>query len=387
MFSHDTLKAARELFPYTASGRIYLNHAGTSPLSTRVIRAMDQYLHERSVGILETYQGDLELVRKLRSSLSALINAEGPERISLQASTSDSINLVAAGLPWKSGDRILLNDLEFPANIYPYLNLKRFGVELDFIESRDGMVTPEMIEDALTPRTRLLALSAVQFLSGHRADLRAIGSLCRSRGVMFAVDAIQAVGATGIDVQHMQIDALSAGAQKWQMGPHGTGFLYITQELQSRIHQQYLGWLSVQDPWEFRNLEQPLAVSARRYEGGSLNFPGIHGYHASVATLLEFGLSAIEDHLLDLTTILFTQLAGLQQVKLITPENRSARAGIVTIQLPSGIDGNRFLRKMEQEGITPALREGKIRFSPHFYNTPDEMERTAEATARCLQNS
>lgn len=387
MFPHDTLKAARELFPYTASGRIYLNHAGTSPLSTRVIRAMDQHLHERSAGILETYQGDLEIVRKLRSSLSTLINAEGPERISLQASTSDSINLVAAGLAWKSGDRILLNDLEFPANVYPYLNLRRFGVELDFMESRDGMVTPEMIEDALSPRTRLLALSAVQFLSGHRADLRAIGSLCRSRGVVFAVDAIQAVGAVKIDVRHMQIDALSAGAQKWQMGPHGTGFLYLTKELQSRIHQQYLGWLSVQDPWEFRNLEQPLAESARRYEGGSLNFPGIHGYHASVTTLLDFGLPGIEDHLLDLTTILYTQLTGLQRVKLITPENRLARAGIVSIQLPSGIDGKHFLLKMEQEGITPALREGKIRFSPHFYNTPDEMERTVQATARCLLNS
>jgi selenocysteine lyase/cysteine desulfurase len=386
VLSNDTLKAARDLFPYTTSGRIYLNHAATSPLSARVVRAMSQYLHERSVGILETYPNDLELVRKLRSSLAILINAEGPERISLQASTSDSINLVAAGMVWKSGDRILSNDLEFPANVYPYKNLKRFGVELDTIGSRDGIVTPDMIEDALTPRTRLVALSAVQFLSGHRADLRSIGSLCRTHGVVFAVDAIQAVGAMKIDVQGMQIDALAAGAQKWQMGPHGTGFLYITEELQSQIHQQYLGWLSVQDPWEFRNYEQPLAASARRYEGGSLNFPGIHGYHASISTLLEFGSSAIQDHILDLTTILHTKLAELPGVNLITPMDRSARAGIVSIQLPSNIDDKRLLLKMEHEGITPALREGKIRFSPHFYNTPDEMERAVEATARCLRN-
>ena len=386
MLPEDRLTFARSLFPFTASKRIYLNHAGTGPLSTRVVSAIERHLHERSEGILETYPADIEIVRRLRASIAALIHAEGPERISLQGSTSDAINVIAAGLPWRSGDRILLNDLEFPANVYPYHNLKKSGVELDIITSRDGLVTIDMIERGLTGRTRLVALSAVQFQSGHRADLAAIGALCRAHGIVFAVDGIQAVGAVRIDVQAMQMDALAAGAQKWQLAPHGTGFLYVSEALQSRIRQQYLGWLSVQDPWNFRDYEQPLARSARRYEGGSLNMPGIHGYDAAVSTLLEFGPATIEDQILDLTAMLHAGLEALPGITVITPRDRNARAGIVSIQLPPGINDKRFLVKMHEEGIVPALRDGMIRYSPHFYNSAEEMARTVEVTGRCLRN-
>jgi selenocysteine lyase/cysteine desulfurase len=211
-----------------------------------------------------------------------------------------------------------------------------------------------------------------------------IGELCRQRGVIFAVDGIQAVGAVGIDVQRMKIDALAAGGQKWQMAPHGSGFLYLTDELQSRIQQQYLGWLAVEDPWNFHNYNQPLASSARRYEGGSLNFPGITGYAAAVATLLEFGIENIEAHLLDLTDTLIAGLHAIPGVTVITPKPRPARAGIVTIRLPEGTDGERVLARLQQEGILPAIREGHLRFSPHFYNTPGEMEQTIAAVRRLL---
>jgi selenocysteine lyase/cysteine desulfurase len=336
---------------------------------------------------LDTYPADIELARRLRGSLAKLIHAEGHARIAFQSSTSDALNIVAGGLRWKSGDRILLNDLEFPANVYPYLNLKKHGVELDVIPSRDGMVTVEMIERWLGPRTKLLALSAVQFLSGHRADLAAIGSLCRRRGIIFAVDGIQAVGAMKIDVQAMSIDAFAAGAQKWQLAPHGTGFLYVSEDLQSRIQQQYLGWLAVEDPWNFRNYDQPLAHSARRYEGGSLNLPGLHGYEAAVSTLLEFGPDAIENHILDLTAVLREGLQALPGVKVITPPRREDHAGIISIQLPSTTNDKRFFVNMQENGVTPALREGKVRYSPHFYNTVEEMERTVEITRQSLGNS
>lgn len=386
MLSPEQIAAARALFPYTGSGRIYLNHAGTCPLSTRVVAAMQHYLDERSAGTLETYSRDLETVKRVKAGLAALIHAEHPDRIAIQPNTSDALNIVAAGLPWKTGDEILLNDLEFPANVYPYLNLKRFGVHLTVIDSRDGMVTAEMIAGAITPRTRLVALSAVQFLTGHRADLTALGELCRSRGVVFAVDGIQAVGAVGINVRQMKIDALAAGGQKWQGAPHGTGFLYLTEELQARIQQVDLGWLAVRDPWDFGNFNQPLASSARRYEGGSMNSPGMYGYDAAVSTLLEFGIDAIEDQLLSLTATLMSGLAATPGITVITPEPRSARAGIVTIRLPGGTDDKRFFLRMEQEGVTPAPREGKIRFSPHFYNTLEEMERTVAAVRLSLRH-
>lgn len=384
LLSGETLQQARGLFPFTAQGRIYLNHAGTSPLSTRVVNALDRYFKERSEGRLENYSQDIAMVTQCRSLVQRLINAESPDRIALTCNTSDAINVVASGLPWKSGDRILLADLEFPANVYPYVNLKQSGVELDIVRSADGRVTTEMIAGGISDRTRLVALSAVQFLSGYRADLAAIGGICRQRGIVFAVDGIQAAGAIAIDVQRMNIDALAAGAQKWQMAPHGSGFLYLTEELQSRLHQQYLGWLSVDDPWDFYNYHQPLARSARRYEGGSLNIPSLWGMHASLATLLEFGLDSIESHLLSLTQILIEGLNDIDGVSMQSPAAPRERAGIVTISLPTRAPQKNILRVFEDQKITVALREGKLRFSPHFYNTPGEMFQVCETTREIL---
>ncbi len=387
LFPSETLARARELFPHLKQGKIYLNHAGTSPLSTRVVEAMTAYLHRRSEGDLDTYQNDLGMVAECRTAVSRLIRAESADRIAFHCNTSDAINVVAAGIPWKTGDRILLGDIEFPANIYPYVNLKPLGVELDFISAPDGRLTTEMIASKIGQHTRLLALSAVQFLSGHRGDLRSIGSLCRNNRTIFAVDGIQAVGAVRIDVQKMSIDALSAGAQKWQMGPHGTGFLYLTEELQSRIHQKNLGWLSVENPWDFYNYAQPLASSARRYEGGSLNMPGLWGMREAISTLVEFGPDGIESHILAITSGLIERLMKIDGVTLFTPLPEDERAGIVTISLAPPLDPLNAFEKLRDRGVTIAIREGKLRYSPHFYNSMEDMDRAADITEEVIREA
>jgi selenocysteine lyase/cysteine desulfurase len=290
-------------------------------------------------------------------------------------------------MPWKSGDRVLLNDMEFPANVYPYFHLRRLGVEIDHIRCASGKITPEMIEAALTPRTCIVALSAVQFLAGYRADMAAIGEICRRHGVFFVVDGIQAAGAIHVDVQAMKIDALAAGCQKWQMAPHGTGFLYLKEELQSHLQQQYLGWLAVREPWDFFNFNQPLAASARRYEGGTVNFPGIMGMHAALATLLEFGMDKIESHILVLTQILTDELQKIDGVELFSPASLPERAGIVTIKLPPRVNGNAVLQSIGARNITISLRDGKLRYSPHFYNSPEEVLTAVEATRECLNKA
>jgi cysteine desulfurase / selenocysteine lyase len=378
-FPADVLARARELFPFLATGKIYFNHAATSPLSTRVLDALSRHLKDRSTGGIDTYWTDVRVVKAWREAVQTLINAESPDRISFQGNTSDALNIIAAGLPWKSGDRVLLNDAEFPANIYPYLNLKRFGVEIDLLPADRGVFTAETVAGALTPRTRLVALSAVQFLSGYRADLREIGELCRRHGVVFAVDGIQAVGGVRIDVQAMRIDALAAGAQKWQMSPQGTGFLYLTEELQERIHQAHLGWLSVHDPWEFRDLNQPLASSARRYEGGSLNMAGIHATFAAISTILEFGPGAIEEHLLAITGRMLEVFEAIDGIEIITPREESRRAGIVTISAGNREASGQLFDHLRQQSMIAAVREGLVRFSPHFYNSMEEVDRIAEA--------
>jgi len=375
----DALARARGLFPFLATGKVYFNHAATSPLSTRVLDALSRHLTDRATGGIDTYWTDVRVVQAWREAVQRLINAESPDRISFQGNTSDALNIIATGLPWKSGDRVLLNDAEFPANIYPYLNLKRFGVEIDLLPADRGVFTPETVAGALTPRTRLVALSAVQFLSGYRADLKGIGELCRRHGVVFAVDGIQAVGGVRIDVQAMRIDALAAGAQKWQMSPQGTGFLYLTEELQERIHQAHLGWLSVHDPWEFRDLSQPLASSARRYEGGSLNMAGIHATFAAISTLLEFGPEAVERHLLGITGRMLEAFEAIDGIDIITPREESRRAGIVTISAGGREASGQLFDHLRQQSMIAAVREGLVRFSPHFYNSVDEVDRVAGA--------
>ncbi len=387
LLSETLLAKARDLFPHTRTGVTYLDHAATSPLSTRVVEAMSLYLQERSSGALNTYSADLRKVSECRSFVQRLINAESPDRIALVGSTSDSINIIASGIPWKTGDRVVMSNMEFPANVYPYLALKRHGVEIDVIGSDEGRITSGMIEAATTPRTRLVALSAVQFLSGYRADLATIGEMCRRRGILFVVDGIQAIGAVQVDVQAMHIDAIGAGSQKWQMGPHGTGFLYLTEELQKRIQQQFLGWLSVEEPWDFHNYGQALAPSARRYEGGSLNYPGIWGMHAALATLLEFGIRSIEGHIHALTEILtegFRDFDGFELCSFTLPEER---AGIVTIRPTRAIDLQSVFRSLANQKIIISLREGRLRFSPHFYNSPEEVQSTVSALVECIAST
>jgi selenocysteine lyase/cysteine desulfurase len=347
---------------------------------------MTKYLQERSTGKLETFWDDLPMVGELRQFIQRMINAESADRIALSCNTTDSINIVAAGMPWKTGDGILLNNIEFPANVWPYINLKRLGVELDIIQTTDGRITPEQVSKHLGPRTRLLALSAVQYLSGHRADLATIGTLCRERGAVFVVDAIQAVGAVRLDVQAMKIDALAAGGQKWQMSPHGTGFLYLTEELQAHLQQATLGWLAVQDPWNFTDFTQPLASSARRYEGGSLVMPSLLGMHAALSTILETGLDAIEGQILAITRKLIQGFQCVEGANVVTPDADNERAGIVTISLPSGVDEKAVFKSLLLRNIHAAVREHMLRFSPHYYMTEEEMAIVTEGLRESIKH-
>ena len=380
LIPHDQLQALRELFPHTQKGVVYLNHAAVSPLSTRVVRAQTQHLQDRSSGKIETFFDDVVQIDLTKRCIQRMINAESFKSIALVGNTSDALNIVASGIDWKPGDRVLLNDQEFPANIYPYYHLKNQGVEIDVMKCPDGRVTPELIYSSLQPRTRLLALSAVQFLSGYRADLMLLGDVCRSKGIIFAVDGIQAVGGIELDVQAMKIDAMAAGAPKWQMGPQGIGFLYLTEELQSRVHQKYLGWLSVENPFDFTNWDQPLDPAARRYEGGTVNIHGMWGLHAALSTLLEVGPSVIESHIMSLTQTLMDEFLDATDVKLFSPVELSERAGIVTIELPTSVDPTLAFQELTRREVFISLRNGKFRYSPHFYNTREEILSAATNT-------
>jgi len=380
LIPRQKLDQIREEFPHVKSGQIYFNHASLSPLSKRVVRTISDYLRTHSDGTQVSYDDELKIESDCRMAVQTLIHAESKDRVALIGNTSDAVNIVASGLPWQRGDRIILNDMEFPANVYPYYHLQEQGVIIDIIKCPDGRITPQMIADTLTPRTRVVAISAVQFLSGFRVDLATVGQMCRDRRIWFVVDGIQAVGAVPIDVQKMRIDGLAAGGQKWQMSVQGTGFLYVHEALQDAIRPQFVGWLGVQDAWNFRNYGQPLASTAKRYEGGTVNHLGFAGLHASLSLLLEQGNEAVENHILALHEKLVSGFRSIEGVRVVSPLIDQERAGIVTIELPASADPNDIFKKFLARNIIISLREGKLRFSPHFYNSPEEVERVVETT-------
>jgi selenocysteine lyase/cysteine desulfurase len=376
-----------------------MDHASVGPLSTHVTEALQQHLYHRSAGEVNTFARDVEHAQRCRVLLSRLLNAESAERIAFCPNTSDALNIVAAGLQLGAGDAVLLNDAEFPSNVYPFLHLRSRGVHVEFLRAQNGVVTAEAVESALWRlqsgdllRVKALSLSAVQFLSGFRADIGAIGEVCKRHGVVFIVDAIQALGVVPIDVRAMHIDALASGGQKWLMATTGIAFLYVSAALQERLQQPTLGWTSVQTPWDFFRYDQPLAPTARRYENGTLNFPGIIALKASLETLLVSGIEAIQEHVLALTD---TLLSGLQVLAadtgLLTPVTfaRQQRAGIVSAKLESTrlsrTDAERIVQDLLDKKISISLREGHIRFSPHCYNTQEEIKVTLEALQYALQ--
>lgn len=366
-----TVDEAGKLYPYIVTGNIYFNHAALSPLSQPVLEAIQRYMTERSLTQIENYVSYQEVYIRTKERIGRLINAS-PDRIAFGDNTSNALNIPARGIKWHRGDRIILNDIEFPSNVYPFLNLKDEGVEIDFVKSVNGQVTFEAIQAAITPSTRLISISHVQFLSGYRTDIEKIGSLCREKGIIFVVDAIQSAGATEIDVIKCKIDFLATGTQKWLMALEGLSFFYITEELQERISQHYAGWLSVEDAWSLLDYKLVFQHTAECYHNGTLNNIGIYALDASLGLFEEIGLHKVEESILNNSEYLINRLseAGLKPILAGVP--RENIAGIVSF-IPK--DAKKVYDLLMQNNIETATREGILRISPHYYNTREEIDK------------
>ncbi|MBI2428521.1 MAG: aminotransferase class V-fold PLP-dependent enzyme [Ignavibacteriales bacterium] len=363
------LDTYRSWFPHIQTGKIWLNHAAISPVSKRVSHAITHHLNNRSFGDIDVYPSVIAACERTKKNLAALINTT-PDRIGFVLNTSDGLSILANGLDWKTGDRILLNDIEFPANGVPFLNLKNLGVEIDYVKSTNGEISIEEIERAITPRTKLLSISFVQFLSGFKADLTSIGDVCKRHGIIFCVDSIQGLGAAPLDVQESKIDFLSNGGNKWLMGLMGTGFVFVTAELQERIRQKQMGWTSNKNFFgDFFQYRIDLDETARRYENGTQNYIGITALKESTATLLEVGIDNVHEHLLMLTDQIISFCDG-NGFELASPRDRTKRAGIISIKHP---DVKTIFDDLNEQRIVVSLREGILRIAPHFYNSEEDL--------------
>ncbi|MBZ0182596.1 MAG: aminotransferase class V-fold PLP-dependent enzyme [Melioribacteraceae bacterium] len=365
-----TKNEVRQLFPHLQTGKIYFNHASIGPLASPIVQKLNDYLFERSVSPIKNFNTFVRASIGAKELLGKLINAN-PKRIAWVDNVSNGLNVLAQGLEWKAGDRIILNDLEFPSNVYPFQNLKSYGVEIDFVKSRDGKILLEDLEKAITPKTKMLSISAVQFLSGFRAELKSIGELCRKYNIIFAVDAIQAVSAVNIDVEEMKIDFLAGGSQKWLMALQGLSYIYLTEELQNRINQKHLGWLSVKNPFDMLNYEQDLNDNADRFQNGTMNAIGITALYESLKLFNSFGFENLENSVIENSVYLIEKLNELGITPFVNSDDKNILSGIVSFKTENS---QQLFEELNDQNILGELREGYIRFSPHYYNTKEEID-------------
>ncbi len=367
----DISAAWRHEFP-VAENLIYLNHAAVAPLSLRAAAAMKNLADDGCQWGSLHYSTWMESYDGLRSVAARLSNAD-PGEIALVKNTSEGIATVALGFPWKPGDRIVAFHEEFPANYYIWKKLEEWkGVRVEWLSCFDPL---EKIE-AAARGARFLAISFVQYLSGYRADLAAIGDICGRHGVFFFVDAIQGLGAYPFDVRAMNVQAYAADGHKWMLGPEGCGVLYVQQDWQDRIEPVEFGWTTVKGYADYASREMAVRTDAGRYECGTLNTIGCFGLRASIELILEVGVENISRQVTHLTDIL-VEGAREKGYEILGQRSAETASGIVSIRKP-GVDSRLVWSRLKDAHITSAPRQGWVRLSPHFYISAGDIRTVVE---------
>ncbi len=369
------LEDSRIKFPITQRFN-FQDHAAVAPLSGPAAETLILYAREMAefAHVHGTYYRTVEHVRQ---SAARLIKADA-EEITFVKNTSEGLNYVANGVQWVTGDNVVSTTMEFMANVYPWMNLEQRGVELKRVAEEDGRIPFDRIAKAVDKRTRVLAVSAVQWSNGFRMDLHRLGELCKDKGILLCVDAIQALGVHPIDVRAMNIDFLAADGHKWLCGPDGAGVFYCRRELLKHLRVSEPGYLCMKGDWDTQEPKFELRDDARRFDSGAYNVAGICALGASIDLLLEVGIEEVQRRVKQLTDQLVDGLHK-KNWKVYSHRTPSEWSGIVTFGSDKQdlVALQRHLR--DEFKIIIARRLGRLRASPHFYNTPEEIGQLIEA--------
>ena len=375
--SYDVAGLRAAEFP-GATETPYLNHAAIGPIPERTRRALDAFNARRTA---PHQLADRELhgmLAQARAAAASLIGAQ-PGAIALATNTSHGLNLAASALPLGRGDVVLVSDREFPANVYPWMLLRKRGIEVELAPcAPDGWPDEEYLVSRLDdPRVRVLAVSFVQFANGYRADLGRLGAACRAHGAFLVVDAIQGLGNSPLEVGETPVDVLACGGQKWLLSPWGSGFVYVRPALIAALEPVVAGWMAFAGTDDFTRLTEydpRFHGDARRFEMATLPFQDFHGMAVSLGLLAELGVARVAAHTRALHVPIL-QWADERGVRVTSPRDEGHRSAIVCIAPKDPVVAHRALKAA---GVVCSLREGAIRLSPHCYNTLAEMERVVE---------
>ncbi len=367
----------RNLFP-AAQKYTYLNSAAVSPIPTTAVDAVLGQLKDVSENGTANFADWIATKQRARELVAAMLNVRA-EQIAFMRNTSDGFASVAGGLKWKKGDNIVTFAKEFPANFYPWRRIRdSFGVELRLCPERNGRIDHDEFCALIDENTKLVSISSVQYGSGFCADLERIGRAARRVDALFAVDIIQGFGARPYDLPAQFVDIASGASHKWLCAPEGCGILYLSDRARDRIEPTFVGWISVEVPWNFEDLEQPFKPNALAWESGTSGSSLFYGLEQSLKLLHDVGAEKIEKYVENLTDYLCELLTG-KDYEIVSSRATAEKSAIVCIKSTNGLAPNEIDARLQKENIIISPRNDRIRIAPHFYNNWEDIERFVDA--------
>ncbi len=365
-------------------GRVWLNCAHQGPLPRAAAAAAQEAIAWKLAPHHLTTERFQEVPRRLRQALGRLLGVS-PDDVVLGNSASYGLHLLANGIPWRPGDEVLLVAGDFPSDLLPWLALEKKGVTLRFLEPRGPVLEADELLPHLTAASRLLCLTWVHSLTGGAVDLDALGAACRERGVRLVVNASQGVGARPLDLARAPVDALLGVGFKWLCGPYGTGYCWLRPDLRESLEYNQAYWLAMQTADDLAH-QPPVPtprtdLGARRYDVfGTANFFNFKPWAAAVEYLLAQGVAAVAEHDQRLVARLLDGLDP-ERYRVLSPRQGERRSTLVYLSHRDPGRNRGIYEGLKAQGIDPAFRRGALRFSPHLYNTDQDIDRALAALA------
>lgn len=357
---------------------LYLNHAAVAPWPKRAADAVEAFARENCMQGARNYPNWLNTEKHLRENLRQLINAESVSEIGLAKSTSEALSIVGMGVDWKPQDEIIISTQEFPSNrIVWEAAAQRFDARVIEVDLDSADSPEQALLSAVTPKTRLLSISSVQYGSGLRIQPDRLGPALRAKGVLFCLDAIQSVGACPIDVRSSAVDFLMADGHKWMLGPEGLALFYCRQPLQDTLQLHQYGWHMVRARGQYDVRQWEPSQDAKRFECGSPNQLGIQALKGSIDLILEVGPDVIEQRIHENVRRLRQGLTATGDFTTPTPESKDRHLGILTL-VPTRVDPEKLIKRLMGRGLVCAYRGGGLRLSPHFYTSESVISRSID---------
>ncbi|MFV0387778.1 MAG: aminotransferase class V-fold PLP-dependent enzyme [Pyrinomonadaceae bacterium] len=362
----------RSMFPVVREN-VYLNSAAVAPMPTPTVAAVLRQLNDVSLNGTKNFSNWIETKESARELVAQLLGVRA-EQIAFMRNTSDGISCAANGLTWKSSDNIVTFANEFPSNFYAWRRIRdKFGVELRTANEVDGRVDEDELCSLIDENTKVVSISAVQFSTGFRANLERIGEAAHKVGALFCVDFIQAFGALELNLTKLKIDIAAGASHKWLLAPEGCGIFYLSDRAQKVVEPTIVGWVSVEDSWNFEDYEQPFKQNGLAFESGTGNAALFYGLEQSLQILSDVGICEIEQHLETLTDY-FCERLPRERYKLISSRASSEKSQIVSIRNLKGIDSATIFKSLETNNIIVSQRGENLRIAPHLFNTKADID-------------